>query len=223
MHQGIDPEALPTDRRYALMIGAIVPRPIAVVGTCAPDGSRPNLAPFSFYAGVGSDPMCLMFCPANRTDGGEKDSLRNAKPVAEGGSGGFTVSVATEPHIRRIVACAEELPPDASEFELSGLTPAASLKVQAPRPLESPLTFECRTLQVVRTNPGRPSGGNIVLGQVVWIHADPAVIDERLRVHADRLQAVGRMGGMTYARTTDRFELPWGQAALNRDGPTYRT
>jgi len=215
MHQGIDPEALPTDRRYALMIGAIVPRPIAVVGTCAPDGSRPNLAPFSFYAGVGSDPMCLMFCPANRPDGGEKDSLRNAKPVTEGGSGEFTVSVATEPLIRRIAACAEDLPPEASEFDLSGLTPAPSVKIRAPRPLECPVTFECRTLHVIRTAPGRRGGGNVVLGQVVWIHADPDVVDERLHVHADRLRAVGRMGGMSYVRTGDRFEVPSGKDALD--------
>ena len=214
MHQGIDPASLPVDRRYALLIGSIVPRPIAVVGTCAPDGSEPNLAPFSFYAGAGSDPMCLLFCPANRPDGSEKDSLRHAKPRAEGGSGEFTVSVATEPIIRQVVACAEELRPDASEFDLSGLTPVRGTTVRAPRVTESPITFECRTLQVIRTNPGRPSGGNIVLGQVVWIHAASALIDERFRVDPDRLLAVGRMGGMDYARTRDRFALPWGAAAL---------
>lgn len=214
MHQGIDPASLPVDRRYALLIGSIVPRPIAVVGTCAPDGSEPNLAPFSFYAGAGSDPMCLLFCPANRPDGSEKDSLRHAKPRAEGGSGEFTVSVATEPIIRQVVACAEELRPDASEFDLSGLTPVRGTTVHAPRVAESPITFECRTLQVIRTNPGRPSGGNVVLGQVVWIHAEPALIDDRFRVDPDRLLAVGRMGGMDYARTRDRFALPWGAAAL---------
>ena len=214
MHQGLDPASLPVDRRYALLIGSIVPRPIAVVGTCAPDGSEPNLAPFSFYAGAGSDPMCLLFCPANRPDGSEKDSLRHAKPRAEGGSGEFTVSVATEPIIRQVVACAEELRPDASEFDLSGLTPVRGTTVRAPRVAESPITFECRTLQVIRTNPGRPSGGNVVLGQVVWIHAEPALIDDRFRVDPDRLLAVGRMGGMDYAHTRDRFALPWGAAAL---------
>ena len=163
--------------------------------------------------------MCLLFCPANRADGGEKDSLRHAKPRAEGGSGEFTVSVATEAIIQRVVACAEELPPDQSEFDLSGLTPLPGLKVRAPRVAESPVSFECRTLQVVRTNPGRPSGGYIVLGEVVWIHADPTVVDERLRVQAEALRAVGRMGGMGYCATRERFELPWGSAALNAPRP----
>ena len=79
----IDPESLPVDRRYALMIGAIVPRPIAVVGTCDPAG-RPNLAPFSFFTGVGSEPMGLVVSVANPPGGaGEKDTLRNAKPGAK--------------------------------------------------------------------------------------------------------------------------------------------
>jgi flavin reductase (DIM6/NTAB) family NADH-FMN oxidoreductase RutF len=112
------------------------------------------------------------------------------------------------------VACAEELPPDRSEFDLSGLTPVSGTKVRAPRFAESPIAFECRTRQVIRTNPGKPSGGNIVIGEVVWIHADPALVDERLRVDPERLQAVGRMGGMDYTRTRDRFALPWGTAAL---------
>jgi flavin reductase (DIM6/NTAB) family NADH-FMN oxidoreductase RutF len=214
MHTGIDPLLLPPDRRYALMIGSIVPRPIAVVGTCAPDGSQPNLAPFSFYAGVGSNPMCLLFCPANHSDGREKDSLRHAKPTSEGGSGEFTVSVATESILRQVVACAEDLPPDASEFDLSGLTPITGTKVHAPRVAESPVTFECRTLQVIRTNAGQPGGGNVVLGEVVWMHVDPAVMDERYRVHADRLQAAGRMGGFSYCTTRDGFDVPPGIAAL---------
>lgn len=214
MHTGIDPLLLPPDRRYALLIGSIVPRPIAVVGTCAPDGSQPNLAPFSFYAGVGTNPMSLLFCPANHSDGREKDSLRHAKPASEGGCGDFTVSVATESILRRVVACAEDLPPDASEFDLSGLTPIAGTRVRAPRVAESPITFECRTLQVIRTNPGQPGGGNVVLGEVVWMHVDPSVTDERLRVHADRLLAVGRMGGYRYCATRDGFDVPPGVAAL---------
>jgi flavin reductase (DIM6/NTAB) family NADH-FMN oxidoreductase RutF len=93
----IDVAELPVALRYNLMIGAIVPRPIAVVGTCDAEG-RPNLAPFSFFTGAGSDPMTLVVCVANPPSGaGEKDTLRNAKPVTEGGTGEFTVSVATAP------------------------------------------------------------------------------------------------------------------------------
>jgi flavin reductase (DIM6/NTAB) family NADH-FMN oxidoreductase RutF len=54
----------------------------------------------------------------------------------------------------------------------------------------------------------------VVLGEVVWMHVDPAVMDERYRVHADRLQAAGRMGGFSYCSTRDGFDVPPGIAAL---------
>ena len=210
----LDPATLDAERAYKFLIGAIMPRPIAVVGTRSPDGACVNLAPFSFFCGVGSNPVTLCFCPANDEAGGEKDTLRNAKPVAEGGSGEFTVSVAPHRIIRQVVAAAEGLGYGESEFALAGLTPIDGVQVRAPRVAESPVAFECRTMQVIRTNPGAPSGGNLVLGRVVMIHVDDAVIDARGRIDPARLDLVGRMAGLGYCTTRDRFDLPWGRAAL---------
>ena len=95
----IDPQELEPRERYKLLIGCIVPRPIAMVTTVSPDGAV-NLAPFSFYNGVGSNPMTVLFCPANQPDGSEKDTLRNCKPVAEGGVGEFVVNAAVEGYHR---------------------------------------------------------------------------------------------------------------------------
>jgi flavin reductase (DIM6/NTAB) family NADH-FMN oxidoreductase RutF len=209
----IDPAALSIADRYKLMIGCIIPRPIAFVSTIAPDG-RPNLAPFSFFSGVGSNPMTLLFCPANKEDGTEKDSLRNAKPAAEGGVGEFVVNIVSEAFERAMAACAEPLGYGESEFDLSGLTPVASTVVRPPRVAESPVSFECRTVQVIRTNPGAPSGGNIVIGQVVHVHARDGVLNQRLHADPDQIRAIGRMGGMGYCRTRERFEMPMGREAL---------
>ncbi|MFG0259094.1 MAG: flavin reductase family protein, partial [Phycisphaerales bacterium JB041] len=104
----IDPKSLPTIERYKLLIGGIVPRPIALVSTQSVAGVL-NLAPFSFFAGVGSDPMTLVFCPANKPDGPEKDTLRNCAPVAEGGTGRFVVNIAHERLARRLASTAEPL------------------------------------------------------------------------------------------------------------------
>lgn len=199
--------------RYKLLIGCIVPRPIAFVSTVSPDGKH-NLAPFSFFNGVGSNPMTLLFCPANRADGSEKDSLRNCKPVSEGGVGEFVVNVATESYERQVAAAAEELEYGDSEFELVGLTPAQSRVVRPPRVAESPVAFECRTVQVVRTNPGAPLGGNVVIGQVLHAFVRDDIIDERFRTDPAKLAAIGRMGGLGYARTRDRFDMPMGRGAL---------
>jgi len=219
----IDPARLSPSDRYRLLIGAVVPRPIAVVGTRSPCGKFLNLAPFSFFNACGSDPMTLMFCPANRDDGSEKDSLRNSLPASEGGSGEFTVSVATEAIIHQVVAAAEELPPESSEFALSGLTPVAGTRVQAPRVGESPISFECRTRHVMRLAPGMPAGANVVIGDVVHVHVAGEVVDARGKIDASALRAVGRMGSMSYALTRDVMEIPFGMRALDfvkRGDPT---
>lgn len=209
----IDPLSLPLQDRYKLLIGAIVPRPIALVSTVSPDG-RHNLAPFSFYNGIGSDPMSLLFCPSNSPTGDEKDTLRNAKPVSEGGVGQFVVNVTTEAYERQMAAAAEDLPYGESEFEMTGLTRAPSVKVRPDRVALAPVCFECETTHVVRLNPGAPGGGNVVIGRVVHVYARDDVIDARHRIDPERLRAVGRMAGLTYVRTRDRFDIPWGREAL---------
>jgi flavin reductase (DIM6/NTAB) family NADH-FMN oxidoreductase RutF len=210
----LDPATLPSADRYRLLIGAIVPRPIALVSTISPDG-RVNLAPFSFFNGVGSDPMMLLFCPVNRNDGTEKDSLRNAKPSAEGGVGEFVVNLAVEAYERQVAAAAEPLAYGESEFDLVGLTPSPSRLVRPPRVAESPVAFECRTETVIRTGQGVPSAGNIVLGRVVHVFVRDDVINERFHLDPDTLRTIGRMGGLGYIRTRERFDMPMGKAALS--------
>lgn len=210
----LDPAALEVRERYKLLIGGILPRPIAVVSTVSVDGA-PNLAPYSFFNGVGSDPMMLLFCPANDPDGQEKDTLRNAKPVNEGGTGEFVVNVATDRLIERIAAAAEPLPHGESEFELVGLETTPSRRVTPPRLKGSPIAYECRTHSVVRTNPGAPAGGNVVMGEVVHVYVDDGAIDpDRLWIDPAALDLVGRMGGFGYTNTRERFDLIAGRKAL---------
>ena len=209
----IQPEDLEVRNRYKLLIGSVVPRPIAVVSTVSPDGA-PNLAPYSFFTAVGSNPMTLLFCPATKPDGTDKDTLRNALPPEEGGTGEFVVNMATEAYARQVAAAAEVLPHGESEFELTGLHPTPSSKVRPPRLAESPVSYECETINVIRTNPGQPASGNLVMGRVLCIHVDDSLINERFHVDAARLRAIGRMGGPEYCRTRDRFEMPRGRTAL---------
>jgi len=207
------PEDVPARLRYNLLIGAVVPRPIAVVGTVSPAGAF-NLAPFSFFNAFSAEPMMLGFAPGNNARGDEKDTLRNCKPRWEGGTGVFTVSIATEAIINRVVGAAEELPYEESEFDLTGLTPVASLEVAAPRVAESPVSFECETFNVVRFGQGKPGAGNLVIGRVLCFHIDESLVHERMHIDPESLRAVGRMGGITYTRTRDRFDVPVGRAAL---------
>lgn len=212
----IDPQTLPPRDRYKLLIGCIVPRPIAWVSTVSPAGVR-NLAPFSFFNGVGSNPMTIIICPANNSAGQEKDTLRNCKPRGEGGTGQFVICGASEHLAREMAATSADLPPDQSEWELVDLEPTPSAKVAPPRVARSPWAFECETLSVVRTNPGAPAGGNVVIGQVVHVHLDDAIVNDRLHIDPASLRAIGRMGGLGYCTTRQRFEMPMGPGALELD------
>ncbi len=214
----IDPANVSPRDRYKLMIRCIVPRPIAFVSTIAADG-RHNLAPFSFFTGISSNPMSLLFCPINHPDGTEKDTLRSCKPTSEGGTGEFVVNVARHAYARQVAAAGEPLPFGESEFNLVGLTPAPSLKVKPPRVAESPVAFECRTLQVVRLNAHGAIGGNVVIGEIIHIHIDDELIDERWHVDPAKLDLVARMGGFTYCTTRDRFDLPPNAKALEQPPP----
>ena len=185
---------------YKLMIGAIVPRPIAFVSTLSAEGI-PNLAPFSFFTGVSANPPVICFSPMIRgTDGARKDTLNNIEATRE-----FVVNIVSEDFAAQMNVCSTEFPPEVDEFAASGLTPAPSDVVKAPRVKESRINMECLLLQVVHVS-GKPLGGSIVLGEVVRFHVDDAIVSD-FRIDPDKLRAIGRLGGPSYTRITDRFDL----------------
>jgi len=208
----IDPSQLDIADRYKMLIGSVTPRPIALVSSMSASGHA-NLAPFSFFTGVGTSPMLITFCSANKRDGGDKDTIRNLDPEV-GGTGEFVVNIVSHAMAPRMSATAEELPYGESEWDLSGLTKAPSRIVAPARVAESPISLECRLWKVIRTNPGVRGGGNMVMGEVVWVHARDGVMDARFHADAGRIDSIGRMGGPTYTRTRDRFDIPPGKAAL---------
>jgi flavin reductase (DIM6/NTAB) family NADH-FMN oxidoreductase RutF len=189
---------------YKLMTGMIVPRPIALVSTMSRDGAA-NLAPFSFFCGVGSAPPTVLFCPALRpadsTRAGErKDTLRNVEETGE-----FVISVVSEAIAAAANAASADAPPEVDEFTLSGLTPVVSEVVRPPRVAESPAQMECKLLQVIYTGKA-PASGVIVLGEVLRFHAREDLVED-FRIDPAGLDAVGRMAGNTWVRTRERFEL----------------
>ncbi len=189
---------------YKLMTGIIVPRPIALVSTMSRDGVA-NLAPFSFFSGVGAVPPTVLFCPALRegasAEAGErKDTLRNVEETGE-----FVINVVSEAIAAAANATSAEVAFGVDEFSLSGLTPIPSEAVRPPRVAQSPAQMECKLLQVIYTA-RVPRGGVIVLGEVVRFHVREDLVAD-FRVDPAALDAVGRMAGNTWVRTRDRIEL----------------
>lgn len=196
----INPSEHSPQNVYKLMIGAIVPRPIAFVSTISPEGIL-NLAPFSFFTGVSANPPVICFSPMVRgSDGKRKDTLNNIEATGE-----FVVNIVSEDFAVPMNICSAEFPPGVDEFQQSGLTPVASTLVKPPRVQESRIHLECRLLQVVHVSP-RPLGGSLVLGEVLRFHVADELCEE-YRIDPDKLKPIGRMGGPSYTRTTDRFDL----------------
>lgn len=197
----IDPVATSSADIYRVMIRAIVPRPIAWVSTISEDGLA-NVAPFSFFTAITTNPPTLCFAPGRRTNGGgKKDTLRNIEATGE-----FVVNVVTEALAEKMNRTATDFPSGVSEFDEVGLTATPSQLLGAPRVAESPVSFECRRYDVVHIGPSGVGGGALVIGEIVMIHVDESIVSDG-KIDPERLAAVGRLGGMEYTRTRDRFTM----------------
>jgi flavin reductase (DIM6/NTAB) family NADH-FMN oxidoreductase RutF len=198
----IDPQALAADLVNKLVIGCVVPRPIAVVSTVSTDGLT-NVAPFSYFTVASHNPLSLAFTVGGpKPDGSAKDTLRNARFIEDGGVGEFVVNVADESYASGMAKTGESIPYGESEFHHAKLTPRPSMVVKPPRVGEASVSFECRTTHII------PIGtATLVIGEVKHISIRDDLIDDRYRIDADKLAAIGRMAGNDYLRTRDRFEI----------------
>lgn len=196
----VDPSSTDYLSVYKLLIGSVVPRPIAFVSTISPEGAF-NVAPFSFFTVASSHPPVLVFTVGLRANPDpRKDTLRNVTTSRE-----FVVNIVSEEFSEKMNLCAGEYPPDVDEFQLSGLTPIPSDIVKPPRVAESHINMECKLIYTISMS-GFVNGGNLVLGEVVRFHIEDAYIDN-YRIDQDKLRAIGRMAGNSYTRTQDRFDM----------------
>jgi len=196
----VDIATLKPQHAYGWMAGLIIPRPIAWVSTIAADG-RTNLAPFSFFNGVTSNPPTLLFSAVNNRGGVKKDTVRNIEAVPE-----FVVNIVPHALAGPMNACASLLPHGESEFEAFGIAAAASTKVRPPRVALAPAAFECVLDRIILIGEGA-GAANLVIGRIVALHVNEAVLGADGGVDAGKLDAIGRLGGDDYVTTRDRFTV----------------
>jgi flavin reductase (DIM6/NTAB) family NADH-FMN oxidoreductase RutF len=188
--------ALTGHERYKLLIGAVVPRPIAWVTTVDAQG-RVNAAPFSFFNCLSADPAILALGVEYRPDGRAKDTARNIRETQA-----FTVNVVSHALVDAMNVCAIPFDPGVDELDLARLSVRQGVKVPSPSIAESPAAFECRHHVTLSIGNSR----EIILGEVLYAHLHRSVVDGNLHVDPAVLDAVGRMGGHGYATTRDRFD-----------------
>ena len=196
-----DPAEHPFSETHKLMIGSIVPRPIALVSTTSNNGIN-NLAPFSYFNGVCSKPPTIMFAPARRGwDGQEKDTLINIRNTKE-----FSINIVSEDIGEKMVKCSTDYEKEVDEYSKSGLSPLSSKKIKPPIVSESKISLECILNQIVQIGKEDAGSGFIVIGTIVLFHIDDEVYDNG-RIILDKLQPLGRVAGNGYVRSTNAFDI----------------
>jgi flavin reductase (DIM6/NTAB) family NADH-FMN oxidoreductase RutF len=180
----------------------IVPRPIGWISTMSADGVH-NLAPYSQFQMVNSEcPFVMVGCGQNRM-GKRKDTVVNIEQTGE-----FVYNIATYDLRLAMNATAAELPPEADEFVVAGLTKAPSVRVKPCRVAESPIQMECQYYQTIRL-PGYATSQSVdmIIGKVVLIHIKDEVIDAKGKVDIVKIRPLARLGYQDYACVDRIFEL----------------
>jgi flavin reductase (DIM6/NTAB) family NADH-FMN oxidoreductase RutF len=202
----VSPSDISHSELYGILLNSVAPRPIAWVSTASASGAL-NLAPFSFFNCVCIDPPLLAFAPGLRPSkqaeaihGEPKDTLRNIRETRE-----FVINIVTYQLREAMNSTSGEYDPSVNEFELAKVTPEPSKIVRPPRVAESPVSFECKLHQIIDFSPA-PTSSSLVIGQIVAIHINDAHLKDG-RLDRNSLDLIGRMGGIQYIRTTQRFEM----------------
>ena len=184
---------------HHLLADAMVPRPIALVSTVGEDGVF-NVAPFSAFTMVSMKPLLTGIAISTRRDGQKKDTLRNIEFSKE-----YVVNFVDETMAEAMNQACADYPSDVDEFKETGLTPVKADIVKAPMVGESPVSFECRLVQILEFGQ-LPRLNSYVIGEIIRAHIkDEFYVDGEIQT--PKMKAVGRLGGDSYCRTRDVFEM----------------
>jgi flavin reductase (DIM6/NTAB) family NADH-FMN oxidoreductase RutF len=196
----LDFSSLAPREAYGWMTSTILPRPIAWVSTLSAEG-KTNLAPFSFFQGITANPPTLMFVPVNTREGRKKDTLRNIEAIPE-----FVVNLVSFELSEQMNRTAASLPYGESEFERFSIASLPATRVRPPRVAAAPVAFECVLESIHRIGAGALAA-NVIFGRILALHVRDEVLGADGRPDPAKLDLVGRLGGESYARTTERFDL----------------
>ncbi|MBU9846943.1 flavin reductase family protein [Rahnella ecdela] len=197
-HTHFDFAQLTERERYKILIGTVIPRPVALVTTVSKDGV-PNAGPFSFFNVLTHDPAIVAIGVENYADMRFKDTARNIRETGE-----FTVHIVDDALVRQMEICAIKFGPEVDELKEAGLDTTPGLMVRSPRILAAPAALECRRHTTLQVGPAR----EIILGEVLGVYVRSDAVDSsNLHIDQQMMDAVGRMGGHTYTRTRDQFDI----------------
>ena len=190
---------IPVLERYKLLIGLVIPRPIAWISTVNEHGVA-NCAPFSFFNVFSEEPALCVVSFNRRSDGGMKHTLKNIRR-----SGEFVVNLADESTANALHLSSYEYPEEESEFEKTGLTPVPATHVSHPRIAEAAASLECKVERCIEFGLER----ELVIGEILVLHAREGIVDPKTKRVSEALyHPIGRLYASRYCTTRQRFNLP---------------
>lgn len=195
----IDPSANTERENYKLLIGSIIPRPIAFVTSMSKEGTL-NGAPFSYFNIVSANPPMISLA-IQRNQGERKDTARNIIESKE-----FVVHIVDEQNVEKVNKTAANLPPEDSEIERAQLTPVESVKISVPGVKEAKIRMECLLEQSLELGGSDAPGCDLIIGKVVQFHITEDIY-ENGRINPGGLGAVSRLAGNDYAKIGEIFTI----------------
>jgi flavin reductase (DIM6/NTAB) family NADH-FMN oxidoreductase RutF len=192
----IIPGEIKTAELHSYLLGSVAPRPICFASTIDSAGN-PNLSPFSFFNVFGAKPPILIFSPSRRVrDNTIKHTLENVYETKE-----VVINIVNYNIVQQANLTSCEYPKGTDEFVKAGFTAVKSELVKPFRVKESPVQLECKVLQVIET--GKEGGAaNLIICEVVCVHIDDNVLDEKGKIDPHKIDLVARMGGDYYCRAS---------------------
>ncbi|MNI21999.1 Flavoredoxin [compost metagenome] len=180
---------------YKLLIGSIIPRPIAFVTSINEQGVV-NAAPFSFFNIVNDEPPMIMFSCLRKATGEMKHTASNIL-----GNGEFVVHIVDEDNVAAINHTSINAPEGVSELELAGLTPVPGQMIRVPRIAECRIAMECRLTRHVELG-----HCDMMIGEVLCFYVEDELIHNG-RIDAAKLKPVSRLAGASYAAVGRTFDM----------------
>ena len=195
----VDVSQLEPQRIYQLLVGGIVPRPIAWISSLSEQGVH-NIAPYSFFTVASCNPPVLAITQVNPRDRAAKDTLSNLRAT-----GDAVVNIVSADQVEFMNQSCGDYPAAVSEFDAAAIASVASSRVKALGVAAAQVRYECRLREVLEIS-SLPLGGQMMLLDVVHIYvAEPAL--DNGKISAQALDAVGKLGGDGYCTTRDSFDL----------------
>jgi flavin reductase (DIM6/NTAB) family NADH-FMN oxidoreductase RutF len=187
------------ERRLPRIDATIVPRPIAWIVTLDREG-RVNVAPFSFFNALATDPPTVGIGIGSYESGRPKDTRRNVRETGE-----FVINLVSEEMVRAMNITAIGFDPGVSELAEAELETRPSIHVKPPRIASAPVAMECKLMRMVEL--GREA--ELVLGRVLAMHVREDLVIDTAKHYIDtpKLNLIGRMHAGWYTRTTNLFRL----------------